>query len=134
MVETFFTEVMSLADRQGLLSREHFSVDGTLIQAWASHKSFRPKDGPHESGTDPDARLFKKSSGSPAILCYHGHVLMENRSGLMVGAVVSMPMVSPNARVRCVCSIAFLGIMPERSEPTKRMTRVTSFATAGYAK
>lgn len=113
VVETFFTEVMSLADRQGLLSREHFSVDGTLIQAWASHKSFRPKDGPHdppagggrnadadwkgrrrsndthESGTDPDARLFKKSSGSPAILCYHGHVLMENRSGLVVGAVVS---------------------------------------------
>lgn len=48
VVETFFTEVMSLADRQGLLSREHFSVDGTLIQAWASHKSFRPKDGPHD--------------------------------------------------------------------------------------
>ncbi len=45
VVEAFFTEVMSLADKQGLLSREHFSVDGTLIQAWASHKSFRPKDG-----------------------------------------------------------------------------------------
>ena len=112
VVETFFTEVMSMADKQGLLSREHFSVDGTLIQAWASHKSFRPKDGPHdpvgggrnpeadwkgqrrsndthESSTDPDARLFKKSGGSPAILCYHGHVLMENRSGLVVGAVVS---------------------------------------------
>ncbi|TKC92727.1 IS5 family transposase [Trinickia terrae] len=113
VVETFFTEVMSLADEQGLLSREHFSVDGTLIQAWASHKSFRPKDGSedppagggrnadtdwkgrrrsnetHESSTDPDARLFKKSKGTPAILCYHGHVLMENRSGLVVGAVVS---------------------------------------------
>jgi transposase len=113
VVEAFFTEVMRLADRQGLLSREHFSVDGTLIQAWASHKSFRPKDGPnepptgggrnadtdwkgrrrsnetHESVTDRDARLFKKSGGSPAILCYHGHVLMENRTGLVVGAVVS---------------------------------------------
>jgi Transposase DDE domain len=89
-------------------------VDGTLIQAWASHKSFRRKDGPddgppagggrnadtdwkgeqrsnatHKSTTDPEARLFKKSHRSPAILCYHGHILMENRSGLVVGAVVS---------------------------------------------
>jgi hypothetical protein len=105
---------MSLADKRGLLSRDHFSVDGTLIQAWASHKSFRRKDGPddgppagggrnadtdwkgerrsndtHESSTDPHARLFKKSKKSPAILCYHGHILMENRSGLVVGAVVS---------------------------------------------
>ncbi|CAE6876441.1 IS5 family transposase ISBusp2 [Paraburkholderia aspalathi] len=114
VVEAFFTEVMSLADKRGLLSRDHFSVDGTLIQAWASHKSFRRKDGPddgppagggrnadtdwkgerrsnatHESTTDPEARLFKKSHKSPAILCYHGHILMENRSGLVVGAVVS---------------------------------------------
>ncbi len=113
VVETFFTEVMRLADKRGLLSREHFSVDGTLIQAWASHKSFRAKDGSndppsgggrnantdwkghrrsnetHESSTDPDARLFRKSKANAAILCYQGHVLMENRSGLVVGAVVS---------------------------------------------
>ncbi len=115
VVEAFFTEVMSLADKRGLLSREHFSVDGTLIQAWASHKSFRAKDGSddgppppssgrnadtdwkgkrrsndtHESSTDPDARLFKKSKKSPAILCYQGHILMENCSGLVVSAVVS---------------------------------------------
>ncbi|KVM53370.1 transposase [Burkholderia ubonensis] len=114
VVEAFFTEVMSVADKQSLLSREHFSVDGTLIQAWASHKSFRPKEGSddeppptggrnadtdwkgkrrsnetHESSTDPDARLFKKSKGTPSILCYQGHILMENRSGLVVGAVVS---------------------------------------------
>lgn len=113
VVEAFFTEVMSLADKQGLLSREHFSVDGTLIQAWASHKSFRPKAGSddlpagggrnvdtdwkgkrgsndtHASSTDPDARLFRKGRQSGAILCYQGHILMENRSGLVVGAVVS---------------------------------------------
>ncbi|CAG2359957.1 transposase, IS4 family protein [Burkholderia sola] len=113
VVEAFFTEVMSLADKQGLLSREHFSVDGTLIQAWDSHKSFRPKDGSddppagggrnvdtdwkgkrrsndtHESSTDPDARLFRKGRQSGAILCYQGHILMENRSGLVVGPVVS---------------------------------------------
>jgi DDE family transposase len=87
------------------MSDEHFTVDGTLIEAWASHKSFRRKDGKgkppglggevdfhkekrtnqtHESTTDPDARLFKKSKGSEAKLGYLGHVLMENRNGLLV--------------------------------------------------
>jgi len=113
VIEAFFTEIMQLADAKGLLSKEHFSVDGTLIQAWASHKSFKPKqggdDGPagpgrnaevswkgkprandtHESTTDPDARLFRKSDNTGAILCYQGHVLMENRSGLVVGALVT---------------------------------------------
>lgn len=116
IVESFFAEVMQLADRRQLLSREHFSVDGTLIQAWASHKSFVPKDGSdddsnaggpggrnaqadwkgkprsndtHASTTDPDARLFRKSHNTAAVLCYQGHVLMENRSGLVVGAVVT---------------------------------------------
>lgn len=113
VIEIFFTEVMALAERQGLLSEEHFSVDGTLIQAWASHKSFRSKDGSdkppagggrnaeadwrgkprsnetHASTTDPDARLYRKSKHTAAILCYQGHLLMENRSGLVVGAVLS---------------------------------------------
>jgi transposase len=114
VVEAFFTEIMRVADAKGLLSQEHFSVDGTLIQAWASHKSFRPKDGSndqtpsgpgrnaqadwkgkprtndtHESTTDPDARLFRKSNNTASILCYQGHVLMENRTGLVVGAVVT---------------------------------------------
>ena len=114
VVEAFFTEIMRVADAKGLLSKEHFSVDGTLIQAWASHKSFRPKDGDndqkpsgpgrnaqadwkgkprtndtHESTTDQDARLFRKSNNTASILCYQGHVLMENRTGLVVGAVVT---------------------------------------------
>ena len=114
VVEAFFREVMQLAEAKGLLSKEHFSVDGTLIQAWASHKSFRPKDGSddqtpsgpgrnaqadwkgkprsndtHQSTTDPDARLFRKSFHTASILCYQGHVLMENRSGLVVSAVVT---------------------------------------------
>ena len=116
IVESFFTEVMQLAERRDLLSREHFSVDGTLIQAWASHKSFVKRDGSsddrnaggpggrnaqadwkgkprsndtHASTTDPDARLFRKSNHTAAVLCYQGHVLMENRSGLVVGAVVT---------------------------------------------
>jgi transposase len=116
VVESFFTEVMTLADKRNLLSTDHFSVDGTLIQAWASHKSLRPKDGSnddansggpsgrnaqadwkgkrrsndtHSSTTDPDARLFRKSHNTAAILAFQGHVLMENRSGLVVGAVVT---------------------------------------------
>jgi transposase len=116
VVERFFTEVMRLADQRKLLSKEHFSVDGTLIQAWASHKSFVSKDGgdpgaggaaaggrntekdwkgkprsndTHASTTDPDARLFRKGKNQAAILGYQGHVLMENRSGLVVSAVVT---------------------------------------------
>lgn len=92
-----------------LLSNEHFSVDGTMIEAWASMKSFQPKDGSgpppgpgrnaeqnfhgekrgndtHASRTDPDARLYRKSAGQPARLCYLGHVIMENRNGLLVDA------------------------------------------------
>lgn len=91
------------------LSDEHFSVDGTLVEAWASMKSVRAKDGSdeppgpgrngdadfhgkprkndtHSSTTDPDARLFKKSAGQQARLCFMGHALMENRSGLIVQA------------------------------------------------
>jgi len=114
VVEGFFAEVLRLADRQGLLSKEHFSVDGTLIQAWASQKSFRPKDGSddqlpggggrnaqadwkgrsrsndtHASTTDPDARTYRKSHNTAAILCYQGHALMENRNGLIVSALVT---------------------------------------------
>lgn len=115
VVECFFTEVMTLADKRALLSREHFSVDGTLIQAWASQKSFAPKDGgsddanggsggrnaqanwkgrprsndTHASTTDPDARLFRKSHNTAAVMAFQGHVLMENRSGLVVGALVT---------------------------------------------
>ena len=114
VVERFFGEIMKAADAKGWLSKEHFSVDGTLIQAWASQKSFRPKNGDddqtpsgpgrnaqvdwkgkarsndtHASTTDPDARLFRKSHNTAASLCYQGHALMENRSGLIVSAMVT---------------------------------------------
>ena len=113
VVESFFAEVMRLADKQGLLSKEHFSVDGTLIAAWASMKSFKPKDdsgGPpagggrnaqahfhgekrsnatHASATDPDARLYRKGAGKEARLSFIGHGLMENRCGLLVDACLT---------------------------------------------
>jgi transposase len=106
----FFEAVLIHADTARLLSHEHFTVDGTLLEAWASHKSFKPRDTPpdppaggntsvdfrgqrranatHQSTTDPDARLYKKGVGRPAQLAYGGHLLMENRSGLIVNACV----------------------------------------------
>ena len=110
----FFDKVLAQAQAAGLTSDEHFSVDGTLIEAWASHKSFKPKDGDdskppddpgnpsvdfrgqkrsnktHQSTTDPDARLYKKSKGDAARMSYHGHILMENRHGFVVNAKATL--------------------------------------------
>jgi transposase len=109
------TKVIAMAEDQGLISKEHFTVDGTLLEAWASLKSFKPKDDPppeepasgggrnaevdfhgqkrsnktHASKTDPEALLAKKGKGKEAKLCYTGHALMENRSGLVVNATVT---------------------------------------------
>lgn len=105
----FFERVIAQARTAGLLSDEHFTVDGTLIEAWASQASFRPKDGSgpgpgapgdfkgrrrrndtHRSTTDPEARLYRKGPSQEARLCYQGHVLSDNRHGLAVGGVVSV--------------------------------------------
>lgn len=99
----FFGRV--LAQAKSHLSDEHFTVDGTLIEAWASQKSFQKKDGgdgdgaqfrgerrrneTHESKTDPEAKLYRKGNGQEAKLGYLGHVLMENRNGLIVDAMVT---------------------------------------------
>ena len=103
----FIERIQAQAEKAELISKEHFSVDGTLIEAWASIKSFRQKsetppppketrnddvdfrgtklkNETHESKTDPDCRIYKKSAGSAAKLCYMGHLLMENRNGLIV--------------------------------------------------
>jgi IS5 family transposase len=111
----FLKKVVAKAGEEGLLSASLFSVDGTLLEAWASLKSFRPKDDPpsqeppaqqgrnedvdfhgekrsntsHASTTDPEAKLAKKGKGKEAKLSYTGHVLMENRNGLAVDANVT---------------------------------------------
>ena len=112
VAEVFFQEVLAEARRRGLLSDEHFTVDGTLIEAWASHKSFKPKDqsdsdeggsnpsvdfrkqrrtnDTHASRTDPDARLYKKSRGAESKLCYMGHLMIDNRHGLATKACVTI--------------------------------------------
>src|SRR5438552_9924505 len=103
----FMAKLLNHPDVKPLLSDEHFSVDGTLIEAWASHKSFRPKDGSgddddganfhgqkrkndtHASTSDPDSRLYRKAAGREAKLCYMGHATMENRHGLAVAGMVT---------------------------------------------
>jgi len=102
VADEFFAAVVRQAKLRRYVSSEHFSVDGTLLKAWASHKSFKPKDGPpsdpplgrntevqfhgerrsndtHASTTDPEARLCRKSRNTAATLCFAGHLLMENR-------------------------------------------------------
>ena len=102
IAQRFLDEVLQQAAQHDLLSDEHFTVDGTLMAAWASRRSFQPKDPPptqgtgargrkllrdtHESKTDPDARLYKKSDAGQACPSYLGHVLIENRNGLVVAA------------------------------------------------
>jgi transposase len=109
VAQAFFEQVLKLARQKDLLSDEHFTVDGTLIEAWAGQKSFQKKNTPagpppddpgnptvdfhgekrsnrtHQSKTDPEARLYKKGPGKEAKLSYQGQVLMENRNGLVTG-------------------------------------------------
>lgn len=115
IAEAFFQQVLGLAEQHQLLSHEHFTVDGTLLEAWASHKSFQRIAGPpppsdddpsnpsvnfrgekrsnrtHRSVTDPDARLARKSRQTGAILAYQASVLTENRHGLIVQTDVRAP-------------------------------------------
>lgn len=104
--QKFMTRLLDHPQVKPLLSDEHFSVDGTLIEAWASQKSFRPKDGSddtdgtnfrgqqrkndtHASVTDPESRLYRKAAGREAKLSYMGHAVMENRHGLAVAGRVT---------------------------------------------
>jgi transposase len=116
IADAFLQEILKAADQRGLLSHEHFTVDGTLLEAWASQKSFRRKDDPspppsdndpsnptvtfrkekrsnttHQSVTDPDSRLARKSKGTAALLAHLGSVLMDNRHGLIVATDVRPP-------------------------------------------
>jgi len=137
VAEKFFQLVLTQARVVDLISDEHFSVDGTLIEAWASHKSFQRKDEPtpppedpgnptvdfhgekrsndtHESTTDPDARLARKSGGHEAKLAYCGNVMIENRNGL----VVDTELLQCNGTAERDAAM----LMVERVEGTERIT------------
>jgi len=138
IAEKFFAQVLDQAREAGLLSDEHFSVDGTLIEAWAGHKSFQRKDGgnqtppddpgnptvnfhgetrsndTHESTTDRDTRLARKSGGHEAKLAYCGNVMIENRHGL----VVDTELLQCNGTAERDAAI----LMVERLEGNERVT------------
>jgi transposase len=141
----FLAQVLADPKVKRLLSTEHFSVDGTLIEAWASMKSFRPKDGSgeppapgrngerdfhgesrsndtHASTTDPDARLLRKAAGQEARLCFMGHALMENRNGLVVEACLTRA----DGHAERVAALAM--IEPRADRPR----RITLGADKGY--
>lgn len=147
----FFARVVDLARGEELLSDEHFSVDGTLIQAWAGQKSFQPKDGTgrgptdddpgnptvdfhgerrsnktHASTTDPDARLFKKTKGAEAKLGYLGHVLIENRHGLVVNGRLT----TASGRAEWEAGFAMVKEVPGRHRVTVGGDR--GYDDAGY--
>jgi hypothetical protein len=139
MAQQFFADASVQA--KGFMSDEHFTVDGTLIQirveAWASHKSFRTKDGSdgdkgngdgtnfhgnkrsnetHESHTDPDARLYRMSYGKESHLAYLGHALVENRNGLIAAAMVTQ------ADGFAERETALLMLQHKRKERSRRIT------------
>jgi transposase len=145
MAARFLAAVLSQDKVKGLLSSEHFSLDGTLLEAWASLKSFRPKDGSgeppppgrngerdfhgerrrndtHASTTDPDARLFRKGPGKEAQLCFMGHALMENRNGLIIGAVTTRA----SGHAERLAALTLIDPHAERPQP------VTLGADKGY--
>ena len=144
IARAFFDRVVAQARERGLLSDEHFTVDGTLVEAWASLKSFKRKDAPsappddpgnptvnfhgerrsnttHASTTDPDARLARKGNAQEAKLCYTGHVLMENRNGLAVGGCV----ISASGHAERAAALELLGALEHAG-------RVTVGADKGY--
>jgi transposase len=149
--DRFFSAVVRQAKLRRYVSSEHFSVDGTLLEAWASHKSFKPKDGSgndpdgegrnaevdfsgqprsnetHESTTDPEARLARKSKATAAKLSYAGHLLMENRNAL----IVDMELTQATGRAERDTAVAMLTRLPK----TKRRRTVAAdkaYDTAGF--
>ena len=150
VIKALFGQVMKQAQDADLLSAEHFSVDGTLIRAWASHKSFVPKDAPppdkggsksnpevdfkrqkrsndtHESQTDSDARLFTKSSRTEAIPAYIGHVLMENRNKLAVDTRLTLA----SGTAEREAALAMLEALPGKSRKTLGADK--NFDTEGF--
>src|ERR1043166_6767065 len=154
IARAFFDRVVAQARERGLLSDEHFTVDGTLVEAWASLKSFKrndettapPPDDPgnptvnfhgerrrnttHVSTTDPDARLARKGKAQEAKLFYTGHVLMENRNGLAVGADKGC---DPRG---FVAAVRLLGVTPHVAQNTTNRASAIDCRTtrhAGYA-
>jgi Transposase DDE domain len=138
VAERLLLAVVEQAHARQLLSEEHFTIDGTLIQAWANRRSFREKPDPpdkgtgargkkllrdtHESTTDPEARLYRKSSAGASVPSYLGHVLTENRNGLVVAAMATQS----STKAEREAALALLDRMRQRPES------ITLGADKGY--
>jgi len=152
VADEFFAAVVRQAKLRRYLSSEHFSVDGTLLEAWASHKSFKPKDSPppssdppagrnaevqwhgqkrsndtHASTTDPEARLYRKSSNTAARLCYAGHLLMEHRNALIVDAELTCA----TGYAERDCAVEMLARLPKRQQ-RRTVAGDKGYDTAGF--
>jgi transposase len=155
VAKSFMSRLLNLPEVKGLLSSEHFSVDGTLIDAWASMKSFVPKDGSgeppsggrngernfrkekrsnatHASTTDPDAQLFRKGNGQSSRLCFMGHALMENRNGLIVDCEVTKASGMAEREAALAMIRRSRKGHGKTAKRTVRKTRVTLGADKGY--
>ena len=138
IAQAFFEAVLDQARQKELLSDEHFTVDGTLLEAWASKKSYQKKESPpeegsgsrgkvllrdtHESKTDPDAQMYRKSAGGESKLCHMVHVLMENRSGLPIAGRTT----------EAITDAEWDAARQMLAETTQRQKRITVGADAGY--
>ena len=151
IAERFFAAVVRQAKLRRYVSSEHFSVDGTLLEAWASHKSFKPKQGPpppmvsggrnsevdfraqprtnqtHSSTTDPEALLARKSDAAPAKLSYAGHVLMENRNAL----IVDMELTQADGRAEREAATQMLSRLPKRKR-RRTVAADKAYDTSGF--
>jgi len=151
VARAFMSRLLNLPQVKGLLSSEHFSVDGTLIDAWASMKSFQPHDGSgeppspgrngarnfrkekrsnetHASTTDPDARLFRKGDGQASRLCFMGHALMENRNGL----IVDCDLTRASGTAEREAALAMIKRSRKTRNRVARKSRVTLGADKGF--
>lgn len=150
IADRFFAAVVRQAQLRRYVSSEHFSVDGTLLEAWASHKSFRPKDRPpsppaagrnsevdyhgerrsnqtHASTTDPEARLARKSNATAAKLCYAGHLLMEHRNALLV----DIELTEATGYAERDAALEMLGRLPARAR-RRTVAADKAYDTAGW--
>jgi transposase len=144
IAEVFFEQVLGQAKEQGLLSDEHFTVDGTMIEAWANRRSFQEKKEPpeqgsgrggekllrdtHESKSDPEARLYKKSAAGEARPSYLGHVVMENRNGLVMKPCVT----EAGTRQERDAALRMLAELLKEIRETRKAGAITVGADKGY--
>jgi transposase len=153
LADAFFQAVLQQARTLDLLSSEHFTVDGTLLEAWAGQKSFRRADSDHQSptagtseganptvnfhgekrsnqthcsATDPDAMLARKSQSTGAVLAYRGHLLTENRNGLVVSTLTTRAYGSAERHAALLMAEGLPSPTASRSEQTRVMTPTTS--------